>query len=453
MKTSTLKDILYIYNPVHNEDSTVDDIMEIDSLVPFYSERMVISVRYWSLGVWWTTKTQVPFRSKYVLADIIPRSLWPKSYRKRRSVQIRLSIEADKEVYTSQRLYLNLVREKELSPETTGRSYCSLPWTRLLLGYSIATPCYSTIRKFHVPAHFETGYDPWNGGTMVQLRQSLIRGQSKYCSPNCLYYSTDKPQEIYTKFKGDSLIRRNIDEVNQEYLDGETSLFGKPAVLGVYMGTGCNNYCRFCSIHSVKPFSIRGQILELAKYYAPYAKRIDFTGGEPLIYVKKIREILADYPQQEGKVVKFMTNGILVKERMDFLRTIPHLCLSINLNTPSPKAYARLHGIDGFQNILEGIELVKRERAGLQTNIQIKMIVMRSTYRRIREFSRLAAELGVNSVVFSDLRFDRRVAFYLYEKLAQGMPGYDEARAAVVEARQFLVSHGVRVAGTFSACG
>lgn len=447
MAKNQLKNTLYIYNPHHEEEVTIDDVLEIDPLVSL-SEKNIIVIKASSLNGLTRTSVERRFRKTYILREIIPKKLWPTWLRPRQSIRINLSVVYGQKRCLSQPSYrLNLVRKKKELPEASGRCYCSVPWRNLRLGHLVATPCNTTIKGYRVPSHTQADHEPWNGDTMVRLRESLLQGKHKYCARSCPNYSTDEPQGIEQDFEGDPLIKENINIANQQYLDGDVCLESKPTLLRIKMGTDCDNNCCFCATHVTKnSFAINGRKLQLVKEYFPYARRIYFTGGEPLLYSEDIQGIIASHPPQEGKVIKFMTNGILLKERINFLRDLPNLYLSIALSTPCPKTYKQLYRTDSFQKIVEGIELVKQKRCGLKTKLQIKTIVMRSTYRQIREFSRMAKDLGASSVVFKDLRWNKHQDIDSKEKLMPEDPARDEALAAVKEARDFLASHGVRVA-------
>jgi len=446
MSRNVTQGLLYIYNPHYGERVTVDDVLEIDPLIPISSDdTLVIHTR--SPGTDEPIRISKPFQKKHVLRDIIPQELWPTFFQRTRSIQVRVSVKLEDLFCHSQWVSIELERRKKKAPKPAGRCYCQLPWESLRLGNLRATPCCHVIRRFRVPSHPQAGdYDPWNGDTMLRFRESLIEGRHKYCYHGCRHASVDKPMNIEENFSGDSLIRDNIDLARQEYLDGKVLLESKPIILALNLGTACNNYCRFCSIHETKhPFSISGQTLKLAKEYFPTAKRVTFTGGEPLLYAKKIRDIVTAYPDQEGKEVKFMTNGILVKECLDFLRGFSTLRLSVTLNAATADMYRNLHRTDHFHDVVEGIKLLKRAREGLATHIEVKMVIMRSTYQKIREFVALGADLGVTTVQFFDLRWYERLNMDRSEKLMPGDPAREEVYQAIQEARGFLKPHGIRI--------
>lgn len=442
---------LYIYDPFHGERVTIDDELKIDPLVAA-SDTDELVIRTGSATDERSDTIRTPFRKRYVLRDIIPRGLWPGRSNPEQQVSISLTLQSRDGRRQSQAGHaFVLVRDKAPATECPQRQHCQIAWTRGRLGGMNAAPCRHMVRKFHCPFHDKAAeFDPWNSDTMIALRESLVTGRNKYCFHGCPNYSADEPREFSSRFVGDPLIKANIELARREYLEGRTRLESKPIVLALKMGSACDNYCTFCSIHeTTRPFTISGRSLELAHEWFPYARQVIFTGGEPLVLHKFIRRIISRQPPQEGKVVRFCTNGILLKDRLDLLDGFSNLTLSVSLNTPCPETYARLHGTDSFDKVLEGIGAVRQARPGLTTQIHLKMIVMRSTHRQIHDFARLAADLGADQVGFRHLRWYKRLRIDVGEKLMPGDPARDEAFAAVGEATEFLKSAGVKVVPFF----
>lgn len=95
--------------------------------------------------------------------------------------------------------------------------------------------------------------------------------------------------------------------------------------------------------------------LEDLKKIGVYA--IDFTGGEPLLN-EDLPEILL-FAKKLGFWVKLSTNGILYPERAKELRGLPSR-IYISFDTVSPEEYKSIRGVDGFDNIIESIEIAKK---------------------------------------------------------------------------------------------
>lgn len=447
-----LASVLYVYNPCHGEDATVDDLLEIDALVPVSSDDTLV-ILFRPTDDSRNVQVELPFRKQLRLGDILPKSLQPGPSRPRQRVRINLSIGAGRQSFHSQPQYeLNLVESKTSEPTDRERCTCSLPWRYLRLGHLFATPCYSTVEGFRVPSHVRTDYSPWNGETMVRLRESLVSGCPKYCKTACPHYGVQELEGFVGSEPIDGLILNNSQRAMQQYRDGDVRLTCKPTVLAITMGTNCNYHCRFCSTHaSSAPFAIGGRTLELAKECFPHARRVFFTGGEPLIYKKELDYIIGPHRHQKGKWIKFMTNGILLAKSVELLSGFDKLKLSINLNTASERIYHQIHGTNGLGKVLDGIEKVREARAGRVTDIELKSIVMRTTYKGLDDFSQLACNVGAKSVVFSDLRWNCSQAIGPEEQLRPGDPERRSAEAVVDEAEAMLIQHGIRVTRSFTS--
>jgi MoaA/NifB/PqqE/SkfB family radical SAM enzyme len=86
-------------------------------------------------------------------------------------------------------------------------------------------------------------------------------------------------------------------------------------------------------------------------------KVIDFTGGEPLLN-KDLPRILT-YAKQLGFFVKLATNGFLYPEKAEELKGLPSR-IYISFDTTSPEEYKKIRGIDGYQKVLESIDVAKK---------------------------------------------------------------------------------------------
>lgn len=447
LASNRLGGALYIYAPYHGEEVTIEEQLRIDPLIPV-SNYELLTIQITDLDSKQEARVKQAFQRHYCLRDIVPKKFWPDRLRLKRKLLIQLTVHSQRYRYQSQPNHtIVLVQEKKPLTDDFGRSFCLVPWKRSRLGGLSASPCRHLVRKFRVPSDDRfSDYDPWNGDTMAALRNSLVQGRNNYCFHGCPHFSTRVPQEMHALFTGDSLIRDNIDLARAEYLEGVSRLHSKPIVLALKMGTACDNQCTFCSIHSTcSPYTLTGHSLKLAHSWFPFARQVVFTGGEPLVYAKHLRRIIGDHVQQEGKEVRINTNGILVREQLDLLRGFSKLVLSVSLNTSCSKTYQYLHGTDSFQKVVEGVRQVKEARQGLKTEIQLKMIIMRSTYRQIRDFTRLAADLGVDSLVFRELRWYERLKIDVAEKLMPGDPARGEALSAIDEASEYLAPLGVKV--------
>jgi len=125
----------------------------------------------------------------------------------------------------------------------------------------------------------------------------------------------------------------------------------------------CNSKCDFCNIW--RNPSLKGHPdanLTNAKKNLEDLKKIgvravDFTGGEPLLN-EDLPEILS-YAKKLGFWVKLSTNGSLYPERAKELRGLPSR-VYISFDTVSPEEYKSIRGVDGFDKIIESMEIAKK---------------------------------------------------------------------------------------------
>lgn len=94
-------------------------------------------------------------------------------------------------------------------------------------------------------------------------------------------------------------------------------LENKPKVIFITLGTRCNLNCVYCIEHSsgliLSEQELNYDIIEFIKQNEP--KEIRFYGGEPLIYIDKIKEIVKQL--KETKInYSIVTNGKLINEEM-----------------------------------------------------------------------------------------------------------------------------------------
>lgn len=85
--------------------------------------------------------------------------------------------------------------------------------------------------------------------------------------------------------------------------------------ISIYLGSKCNANCQYCHRTEEPEVEDCSAIISLIQRHSP--KRINFFGGEPLVYMKQIKEIMAAAPDAQ---VKITTNGILLPKYIDFIK-------------------------------------------------------------------------------------------------------------------------------------
>jgi cyclic pyranopterin phosphate synthase len=83
--------------------------------------------------------------------------------------------------------------------------------------------------------------------------------------------------------------------------------------------------------------------------------KVRVTGGEPLVR-KGILSFLAELARiPEIKDLSLTTNGVLLKDHLEALKSAGVSRINISLDTLKPERYQRITGMDAFQRVWEGI--------------------------------------------------------------------------------------------------
>jgi uncharacterized protein len=119
-----------------------------------------------------------------------------------------------------------------------------------------------------------------------------------------------------------------------------------PKVLKVSLGLSCNYECEYCSQRFVpradetNPGEVEGFVAGLDSWVTSPPERIEFWGGEPLVYIKTLRPLLAamkaKYPEADLSII---TNGsLLTPEINDW---IVESGLSVGMSHDGPGQHVR----------------------------------------------------------------------------------------------------------------
>lgn len=119
----------------------------------------------------------------------------------------------------------------------------------------------------------------------------------------------------------------------------------------------CNLQCFYCyaedilNAKHVPEFTLDEIKNIIDQIYDTGCRWINILGGEPLVR-NDIEEII-DYMHGKGILIEITTNGFFVKRRIEALKKVDHLCISLDGNKASND---RSRGEDSFEKIVEGIE-------------------------------------------------------------------------------------------------
>lgn len=178
-----------------------------------------------------------------------------------------------------------------------------------------------------------------------------------------------------------------------------------PLMLIIEVTNRCNQKCRFCyeawerndlNVSELPQAQFRG-IVDQAEEIGVF--KIQYMGGEPLCR-KDFPEILA-YTSRQGLFVSFTTNGFLLNEVIDELKSIERL-LPVQVS---------IHG-SSADSLTEYAISPKEWRKSINNcrllgkygiPFGIKTVISRFNYRRLFEAAALFSDLGAKTVTFLHL--------------------------------------------------
>ena len=129
----------------------------------------------------------------------------------------------------------------------------------------------------------------------------------------------------------------------------------------------CNLQCDYCYADYYKrdheTLSLEEILKVLGELSKMGCKRISLSGGEPLIR-KDIGEIIG-YIKKRGMECAINSNGVLVPKKIDLIKGIDSLCLSLD---GDEQAHDSCRGKGSFQKVIDAIECAGKYKIPLVTN-------------------------------------------------------------------------------------
>jgi MoaA/NifB/PqqE/SkfB family radical SAM enzyme len=195
-----------------------------------------------------------------------------------------------------------------------------------------------------------------------------------------------------------------------EFETGATVVKSVPHIITLQTTTFCNLQCVMChhgnGAMPMKAHLDSAIVANLSKFLI-HARWIELYGvGEPLLSYA-FWETLASLPPGQGIHTTINSNGtLLTAERIDRLLNSPLAQISISLDAASAETYQKIRGSD-FHMVIRNIrELVRRRNLNPsgRLTILLNMTLMRENIEELPAFVDLAADLGVDGVVFWQMR-------------------------------------------------
>lgn len=164
----------------------------------------------------------------------------------------------------------------------------------------------------------------------------------------------------------------------------------KPAPVAVaWLVTGrCTSdcaYCRWKDLRSSPELDTPAALELIEQMRTSRVRLLSFTGGEPLL--REDIGLLVDAVKRGGMVCKLNSNGALVTRRLDALRKLD--LLQISLDGP-PELQDRLRGAGSAERAAQAVRAARE--AGIP--VQLVTCITRDNVRRLDEVLEHAADLG-----------------------------------------------------------
>ena len=131
-----------------------------------------------------------------------------------------------------------------------------------------------------------------------------------------------------------------------------------PLFISWRLTTRCNLHCANCHVWKISGRELNtSEVCNIIdKLYSRGTRYISFTGGEPLLR-DDIGRIL-DHSSERGLINSLNTNGILLKDKIDCLRSISRL----NLSLDGPEGINdALRGKGAFKSTITAVEIAKNK--------------------------------------------------------------------------------------------
>lgn len=131
-----------------------------------------------------------------------------------------------------------------------------------------------------------------------------------------------------------------------------------PLILIFHVTYRCNLRCGYCGFHERKSAELdtKGALSLIERFYRLGTRFIVLSGGEPLLR-EDIGEII-DSCKRKRMFISMNSNGTLVQEKIDAIRNIDILKLSLD----GPREINdRVKGLGAYDKVLKAIEICKRK--------------------------------------------------------------------------------------------
>lgn len=182
-------------------------------------------------------------------------------------------------------------------------------------------------------------------------------------------------------------------------------LYSLPLLI-LYLTDGCNSRCVTCDIwqnpRRNMPLSLADSIAATCTELG--IKWVLLSGGEAMQHPQW--HTIAQRFRDEGVHVMLLTNGLLLRKQIDQVRgSVDEVIVS--LDGGNAATYEAIRGVDAFDLILEGIDLVRQADIPVTTRTTVQQM----NFREMPQLIDVALEHDVNSISFLAMDLSNPFAF------------------------------------------
>ena len=279
---------------------------------------------------------------------------------------------------------------------------CLVPFMRLEFAASgKVCPCCVVFTKVKSVGNMkdESIEQIWNGKALQRFRKLLLLGVTrKTCMPKCKYLKTGpiSIDDIRTDTEDGALIHDDIR-------NGRVKLLSHPIRFNLANFTVCNLNCVMCTTRRLKqrnddiPLHVI-KTHENLKDYFDKKVTIYLSGNGDVLARKDTRELLQNFDSKKHNKVSFqiITNGLLFQPEM--WETIKHnnyTYANISLDAATKETYAKVRRGANWEKLMSALEVFRKAKEeGKFSSVNLNMTTMRSNYREIPQFIKMARSMG-----------------------------------------------------------
>jgi len=182
----------------------------------------------------------------------------------------------------------------------------------------------------------------------------------------------------------------------KSFLGSIKGFFGKTVPLKVeHIPTfRCNFKCSYCGLWNKKSKELSTKEIKVLmdKFSKAGTVSWNFTGGEPLLR-RDIKE-LVEYAKFKGFYVTLNSNGILIKNNLDWIKKVDLIGISLD---GTKEVHNKTRG--QFDKVLESIKLLKEIKANVYICTVMNKLNLKNRGKGLKEILNLAKALNIKIAV------------------------------------------------------